>query len=114
MSPEDITAQAPATWDPETATIGVSVGTSSGTVAAGDHSHTPASIGAATAAQGELAETAVQPSDLSPVATSGSYMDLQDRPSLPSPAEYVDPSSETFAEDLVAALIAAGLMNPAP
>lgn len=38
MAPDDITAVAPATWDPETATIGVAVGTTAGTVAAGNDS----------------------------------------------------------------------------
>lgn len=114
MSPEDITAQAPVTWDPETSTVGVSVGTASGTVAAGNHSHTPASIGAATAAQGALAASAVQPADLATVATSGSYLDLTEKPSIPTVpvAAYVDPETGTVA-DVVNALIAAGLMASA-
>lgn len=37
---------------------------------------------AATAAQGDLADTAVQPGDLAAVATSGNYNDLSDQPSL--------------------------------
>lgn len=36
----------------------------------------------ATAAQGELADTAVQPDDLAPVATSGDYGDLDNLPTL--------------------------------
>lgn len=65
----------------------------------------------ATAAQGALADTAVQPDDLAAVATSGSYNDLSDRPAIPTVpvAEYVDPDSATVA-DVVNALIAAGLM----
>lgn len=43
---------------------------------------TPSAIGAATSAQGALADTAVQPGDLAAVATSGSYNDLTDIPSL--------------------------------
>lgn len=39
MLPEDITASAPATWDAETQTIGVTLGTSSTTAAAGNHTH---------------------------------------------------------------------------
>lgn len=38
----------------------------------------------ATAAQGDLADTAVQPSDLATVATTGSYNDLFDKPHIPS------------------------------
>lgn len=43
---------------------------------------TPANIGAATAAQGSLANTAIQPSDLATVATSGDYSDLDNLPTL--------------------------------
>lgn len=38
----------------------------------------------ATAAQGVLADTAVQPVDLATVATSGSYNDLSDKPTIPT------------------------------
>lgn len=38
----------------------------------------------ATAAQGTLADTAVQPGDLATVATSGSYNDLTDKPTIPT------------------------------
>lgn len=41
---------------------------------------------AATSAQGALADSAVQPSDLSAVATTGSYDDLTDKPTLGSAA----------------------------
>ena len=40
------------------------------------------SQGFATAAQGELADSAIQPTDLAPVATSGSYQDLTGVPTL--------------------------------
>lgn len=43
---------------------------------------TPADIGAATAAQGALADTATQPGDLATVATSGDYDDLSNKPTL--------------------------------
>jgi hypothetical protein len=43
---------------------------------------TPSDIGAATAAQGALAATAVQPGILATVATSGAYGDLSGRPAL--------------------------------
>lgn len=114
MTPEDITAAAPLSWDPGTATMQVSVGAQAGQVAAGNHSHTPASIGAATAAQGSLADTAVQPGDLANVATSGSYLDLTERPSIPTVpvAAHVDPETGTVA-DVINALIAAGLMASA-
>lgn len=38
----------------------------------------------ATAAQGQLADTAVQPDDLATVATSGDYNDLSNLPEIPS------------------------------
>lgn len=38
----------------------------------------------ATAAQGALADSAVQPGDLATVATSGSYNDLTDKPTIPT------------------------------
>jgi len=38
----------------------------------------------ATAAQGALADSAIQPGDLAPVATSGSYADLSNKPSIPT------------------------------
>lgn len=51
---------------------------------------TVAAIGAATAAEGALAATAVQPGDLATVATSGAYGDLTGRPAtLPPVASYV-------------------------
>jgi hypothetical protein len=42
----------------------------------------PADIGAATAAQGDLADSAVQPGDLADVASSGDYNDLSNKPAL--------------------------------
>lgn len=41
-----------------------------------------ADVGAATAAQGALADTAVQPADLATVATTGAYSDLTGKPTL--------------------------------
>lgn len=43
---------------------------------------TPGSIGAATAAQGSKADTALQSSDVAPVALSGSFMDLVNKSGL--------------------------------
>lgn len=115
MTPDDISADAPATWDAETSTVGVDLGSGASQAAPGNHTHTPASIGAATAAQGAKADTAVQPGSLAPVATSGAYADLTGKPSIPTVpvAAHVDPASETFADDLVASLVAAGLMASA-
>ena len=42
----------------------------------------PADIGAATSAQGSLADSAVQPGDLATVATTGAYADLSGAPTL--------------------------------
>ena len=47
-------------------------------------------VGAATAAQGTTADSAVQPGDLAPVATSGAYPDLTGKPTIPSTAQDVD------------------------
>lgn len=41
-------------------------------------------VGAATTAQGAKADTAVQPGDLAAVATSGSYNDLSNKPTIPT------------------------------
>lgn len=79
--------------------------------AASNHNHNGVY---ATAAQGALAESAVQPGDLAAVATSGSYTDLTDTPPIPTVpvAAHVDPDTGTVA-DVVASLIAAGLMEEA-
>lgn len=44
----------------------------------------PSDIGAATSAQGSLADTAVQPGDLATVATTGAYSDLFGKPTIPT------------------------------
>jgi len=81
---------------------GLNVGTTAGTVAAGNDARivaavpstrtiaghplssnvsiTPADIGAATTAQGAKADSALQSGSFAPVATSGSYNDLTDKP----------------------------------
>lgn len=56
----------------------------------------------ATAAQGLLADTAVQPGDLATVATTGDYNDLINKPTIPS--QYTD----EMAQDATAALIQNG------
>lgn len=43
----------------------------------------------ATSAQGGKADTAIQPGDLATVATTGSYNDLSDKPTIPSTANFV-------------------------
>lgn len=53
-----------------------------------------ADIGAATAAQGALAGTAVQPADLATVATSGDYGDLTNQPTIPA----IDPDTVVDAD----------------
>jgi len=82
----------------------LNVGTTTGTVAAGDDARiassvpstrtvaahplssnvaiTASDIGAATSAQGTKADTAVQPGSLATVATSGAYTDLTGKPTL--------------------------------
>lgn len=57
--------------------------------AGGSDPITPESIGAATSAQGVLADSAVQPGDLAAVATSGAYGDLTGTPSIPDVSDVV-------------------------
>lgn len=45
---------------------------------------TASDVGAATAAQGAKADTAVQPGDLATVATTGAYSDLTGKPTIPA------------------------------
>lgn len=61
----------------------LALGTTAGTALAGNTAipSTPGDIGAATAAQGAKADSAVQPGSLATVATSGSYNDLTNKPS---------------------------------
>ena len=54
----------------------------------------------ATAAEGALADTAVQPGDLATVAVSGSYNDLSDKPTIPSTANLVTTNT---AQDITGA-----------
>lgn len=69
-------------------------GTSSWSV--GSIPSTPADIGAATAAQGTLADSAVQPGDLAAVATSGAYGDIVGRPTTAADLGAV-PTTRTVA-----------------
>lgn len=48
---------------------------------------TASDVGAATAAQGAKADTAVQPADLATVATTGAYSDLSGTPTIPDPTQ---------------------------
>jgi len=61
-----------------------------------------ADVGAATAAQGDLADSAVQPGDLAAVATSGAYSDLSGRPTLGTAAAADADDFATAAQGLLA------------
>lgn len=63
---------------------------------------TPASIDAATAEQGELADTAVQPGDLATVATTGAYSDLSGIPTLGTAAAQNTSAFATAAQGSLA------------
>ena len=54
-------------------------------------------VGAATAAQGAKADTAVQPGDLATVATTGDYNDLLNKPTIPSLSDAIVSSQVTIA-----------------
>jgi len=60
-----------------------------------------ADVGAATIQQGALAQSAVQPDDLSTVATSGSYDDLTDKPTIPAPQVNADWNSTSGLSQIV-------------
>lgn len=67
-----------------------------------DHIHpmpSSSDIGAATAAQGALADTAVQRADLATVATTGAYSDLSGTPTIPDSADDIGavPTTRTVA-----------------
>jgi len=72
---------------------------------------TPASIGAATAAQGAKADTAVQPDDLATVATTGAYGDLSGLPTLGSAAVTDATDYATAAQGATADAAAADLQK---
>ena len=55
----------------------------------------------ATGAQGLLANSAVQPGDLSTVATSGSYSDLSDKPTIPNPTDFATAAQGSLADSAV-------------
>lgn len=54
-------------------------------------------VGAATAAQGAKADTAVQPGDLATVATTGDYDDLLNKPTIPDLEDAIKSSQITIA-----------------
>ena len=75
--------------DDEPQALGVADAGTSHDASRADHVHdlpSPADIGAATSAQGAKADSAVQPGDLSTVATTGAYADLSGKPAIPSVA----------------------------
>lgn len=55
----------------------------------------------ATAAQGTKADTAVQPSDLATVATSGSYNDLSNKPTIPAAQVNADWNSSSGVSEIL-------------
>lgn len=61
-----------------------------------------ADVGAATSAQGVLADSATQPGDLATVATSGSYTDLSNQPAIPDSADDIGAVAGTGITDIVA------------
>lgn len=75
---------------------------------------TPGDIGAATAAQGSLADSAVQPGDLSTVATTGAYGDLSGTPTLgTAAAQDVDDFATGAEGDLAASAVQPGDLGAA-
>ncbi len=92
--------------DANPAALGATAAPGTGVLASrDDHVHprpTPGDIGAATAAQGATADSAVQPGGLAPVATSGAYADLSGRPAIP------DSPDDIGAEVAGAAAVVAG------
>lgn len=54
MTPADISATAPATWDETTSTIGVDVGSGASQVAAGDHVHAAGDVTSGTFAAARI------------------------------------------------------------
>lgn len=81
---------AASTYVPLTRTINSKALSSDITLSASD-------VGAATAAQGTKADTAVQPGDLATVATSGSYNDLLNKPTIPSLSDAIKSYQVTIA-----------------
>lgn len=57
-------------------------------------------VDAATSTQGALANTAIQPADLANVATSGSYNDLTNLPSIPTDVNDLTDISNSLVEDI--------------
>lgn len=85
-------------------TSDLELGTTSTTALAGDTAipDSPDDIGAATAAQGALADTAVQPADLATVATTGAYSDLTGTPTLGTAAAEDSTAFATAAQGALA------------
>ena len=78
MEPADISAVAPATWDEETSSIGVTVGTSAGSVAAGNHVHAAGDVTSGTFAAARIPSLAISKvtnlqSELDGKQPAGSY-----------------------------------------
>lgn len=71
-----------------------------------------ADVGAATAAQGTLADSAVQPGDLATVATSGAYADLSGTPALGTAAAADTGDFDTAGAATAAVSAHEGEVNP--
>src|SRR5699024_2902085 len=78
MTPADISATAPATWDEDSSTIGVDVGTGASQVAAGDHVHAAGDVTSGTFAAARIPSLAISKvtnlqSELDGKQPAGSY-----------------------------------------
>lgn len=102
MGPEDISAAAPATWDVETATVGVDVGDGAGQVAAGDHTHDAADVASGTLAAARIPNLAASK------ITSGTFPAAR----LPTAAAVPDATDDPAAtvNALLASLRSAGYL----
>ena len=108
----------PALSDAAPQALGAAAAGTSPDASRADHVHdlpTPAAIGAATAAQGAKADSAVQPGSLATVATTGAYADLTGKPTIPTTAAEVGAiaATEKGAANGVASLDAGGLVPAA-
>ena len=83
MTPADISATAPATWDETTSTIGVDVGSGASQVAAGDHVHAAGDVTSGTFAAARIPSLSISKvsglqSELDGKAASGHTHEIAD------------------------------------
>ena len=102
MGPEDISATAPATWDADTMSVGVDVGTGAAQVASGDHTHDAADVASGTLAAARIPGLAASK------ITSGTLAAAR----LPAAAAVPDATDDPAAtvNALLASLRAAGYL----